>query len=78
MAETEDVALEITSELNRNREKIESAHSKVHQFTGMTDGATRIIQSMSQRDIRQKIVIYGLALIILGAIVFVIYYVSTH
>lgn len=31
--ETEDVALEITSELARNREKIESAHGKVTLLT---------------------------------------------
>jgi hypothetical protein len=30
VAETEDVALEITNELARNREKIQSAHSKVY------------------------------------------------
>lgn len=29
VGETEEVALEITSELAKNREKIESAHSKV-------------------------------------------------
>ena len=29
VAETEEVAIEITQELGRNREKIESAHNKV-------------------------------------------------
>lgn len=29
VAETEDVAMEITNELGRNREKIESSHNKV-------------------------------------------------
>ena len=37
VAETEEVGAEITSELARNREKIESAHSKVREFTGLTD-----------------------------------------
>lgn len=40
----------------------------------MTDSATRLISSMSRRDVQQKMVLYALALIILGAIAFVIYY----
>ncbi len=32
VAETEDVAMEITSELARNREKIESSHNKVNVY----------------------------------------------
>lgn len=32
VAETEEVGMEITSELARNREKIESARTKVHLF----------------------------------------------
>jgi hypothetical protein len=75
---TEEVALEITSELAKNREKIESAHSKVREFSGMTDSARRIIHSMNKREVQQKFVMGGLGLIILGAIVFVIYYATTH
>lgn len=43
----------------------------------MTDTATRLINSMSRRDVQQKLVLYALALIILGAIAFVIYYVTS-
>ena len=35
VAETEDVATEITDELGRNRSKIESSQSKVNEFTGI-------------------------------------------
>ena len=41
MAETEEIGMEITSELARNREKIQSAHAKVHEFGGVTDSGIR-------------------------------------
>jgi hypothetical protein len=44
----------------------------------MTDSARRIIHSMNKREVQQKFVMGGLALIILGAIAFVIYYATTH
>eukprot|EP00602_Paraphysomonas_sp_CaronLab_P006058 CAMPEP_0185018686 /NCGR_PEP_ID=MMETSP1103-20130426/1352_1 /TAXON_ID=36769 /ORGANISM="Paraphysomonas bandaiensis, Strain Caron Lab Isolate" /LENGTH=210 /DNA_ID=CAMNT_0027548593 /DNA_START=92 /DNA_END=724 /DNA_ORIENTATION=- len=74
VAETEDVALEITQELGRNREKIESAQGKVHEFAGMTDTARRLIHSMSKREVQQKFILVFIALILIGAIGFVIYY----
>lgn len=74
MAETEDVALEITEELGRNREKIQSARSKVLEVSGMTNTARRLVQSMSKRETQQKIMMYGLAFILLGAIIVVVYY----
>mmetsp|Transcript_14929 Transcript_14929/g.21308 ORF Transcript_14929/g.21308 Transcript_14929/m.21308 type:complete len:185 (+) Transcript_14929:1869-2423(+) len=49
MAETEDVAMEITSELERNREKIEISHQRVADVSGLTNQARRIIQSMQKR-----------------------------
>lgn len=55
-----------------------SVFSQVHEFSGMTDGARRILHSMSRRDVQQKMVLYGLAVIILGAIVFVIWYATSH
>lgn len=67
MAETEGVALEITEELGRHRETISSAHGRVRQVTGMTNRARRIVQSMSRREMQQKIILYGVA----GAIIFV-------
>lgn len=74
MAETEDVALEITEELGRNREKITSARSKVLEVSSMTNQARRLVHSMSKRETQQKIMMYGLAFILIGAIVVVIYY----
>mmetsp|Transcript_33318 Transcript_33318/g.60031 ORF Transcript_33318/g.60031 Transcript_33318/m.60031 type:complete len:233 (+) Transcript_33318:125-823(+) len=59
MAETESVALEITEELGRHRESISSAHGRVRQVTGMTNRARRIVQSMSRREVQQKLILYG-------------------
>ena len=61
MAETEGVALEITEELGRHRETISSAHGRVRQVTGMTNRARRIVQSMSRREVQQKLILYGVA-----------------
>ena len=61
MAETEGVALEITEELGRHRETITSAHGRVRQVTGMTNRARRIVQSMSRREVQQKLILYGVA-----------------
>ena len=61
MAETESVALEITEELGRHRETIQSAHGRVRQVTGLTNRARRIVQSMSRREVQQKLILYGVA-----------------
>lgn len=70
MAETESVALEITEELGRHRETIQSAHGRVRQVTGLTNRARRIVQSMSRREVQQKLILYGVAGVI--ALVFLI------
>jgi len=64
MAETEDVALEITSELGRNREKIQSAHGRVRDVSGLTNQARRIVQSMTRREVQQKLAMYVMTFLI--------------
>lgn len=76
--ETEGVAIEITEELARNREKIQSAHSKVHEFTGMTDTARRLIQSMSKREVQQKFLLVFIACVLIIAISVVIYFTTVQ
>jgi vesicle transport through interaction with t-SNAREs protein 1 len=39
MADTESLAMEITTELSRNRETMESAHGRVKQVSGLTNRA---------------------------------------
>ena len=73
MAETESVALEITEELGRHRETIGSAHGRVRQVTGMTNRARRIVQSMSRREVQQKLILYGVAGTIIIVFLMLIY-----
>mmetsp|Transcript_23694 Transcript_23694/g.50243 ORF Transcript_23694/g.50243 Transcript_23694/m.50243 type:complete len:237 (+) Transcript_23694:172-882(+) len=73
MAETENVALEITEELGRHRETIQSAHGRVRQVTGMTNRARRIVQSMSRREVQQKLILYGVGGTIIVVFLMLIY-----
>ena len=63
-----------SAQLGRNREKIQSARSKVLEVSSMTNQARRLVHSMSKRETQQKIMMYGLAFILIGAIVVVVYY----
>lgn len=76
VAETEEVGLEITAELKRNREKIESAQDRVREFGGVTDTARRLLSSMSKREVQQKFVIGFIGVVLFIAIVLVIYFAS--
>ena len=62
------------SELERNREKINSSRSKVHEFGGMTDTARRMLASMETRDTQQKMILGGLAVCLVIGLILVIYY----
>lgn len=72
MAETEDVALEITEELSRNREAIESANSRVRGVSSLTNRARRVLVSMQRREVQQKMVIYGLGFAMFIALLFML------
>jgi vesicle transport through interaction with t-SNAREs protein 1 len=61
LEETEQVALEIGTELGNNRDQIQSAHGRVRQVAGLTGRAKRIVQSMNQRAVQQKVILYGLS-----------------
>lgn len=74
--ETEDVGIEIASELKRNREKIESARSKATEFSGITDSARRILSSMQRRDVQQRFIIGFIAIVLIIAIGITIYFTS--
>ena len=73
VGETEVTALEITEELNRNREKIQGVHARVHAVMGLTDQARRVIHGMGKRELQQKILLWLVALIILGVAGGIIY-----
>eukprot|EP00522_Entomoneis_paludosa_P017725 CAMPEP_0172462090 /NCGR_PEP_ID=MMETSP1065-20121228/42737_1 /TAXON_ID=265537 /ORGANISM="Amphiprora paludosa, Strain CCMP125" /LENGTH=199 /DNA_ID=CAMNT_0013217643 /DNA_START=107 /DNA_END=703 /DNA_ORIENTATION=+ len=59
MQETEQVALEITEELGQNRETLMSAHGRVKEVTTLTGRARRILNTMTQRALQQKMVLYA-------------------
>jgi len=62
MQETEAVALEIQTELGQNREKLQSAHGRIREMGGLTGRARRILTSMNQRAVQQKMILYGVAI----------------
>ena len=72
MAETEDVALEITEELSRNRETIESAHSRVKGVSSLTNRARRVLVSMQRREVQQKMIVYGIGVAMFVAMLFLL------
>lgn len=72
MAETEDVALEITEELSRNRETIESASSRVRGVSSLTNRARRVLVSMQRREVQQKMIIYGIGIAMFIALLFLL------
>ena len=49
ISETENVALDITQELSRQRDTISSTNEHVDEVTSITDRAQRIVQSMTRR-----------------------------
>jgi predicted RND superfamily exporter protein len=73
MQETEQVALEITEELGNNREKLMSAHGRVKEVGGMTGRARRILYAMSQRQVQQKMIMYGVALALVLVFIILLY-----
>ncbi|DBA02418.1 TPA: hypothetical protein N0F65_007237, partial [Lagenidium giganteum] len=74
VAETEEVALAITDELGRNREKIAAAHSKVKSVNEMARRGDSIVGRMSARDKRQRTALMAAAGFIGIAILLVIYF----
>jgi vesicle transport through interaction with t-SNAREs protein 1 len=64
MADTEDVAMEITTELGRNRETLETAHGRVREVSGLTNRARRLLQNMNRRAVQQKLAMYTIAIVI--------------
>jgi vesicle transport through interaction with t-SNAREs 1 len=73
MQETEAVALEITEELGQNRERLSSAHGRIREVSGLTGRARRILVSMNQRAVQQKLIIYGVAVALLVGFLFMVY-----
>ncbi len=78
VADTEEVGMEITRELSANREKIQSSHAKVHEFSGITESSRRVISSIQKRETQQKLCMGFVGVAIITAIILTIYYVSKN
>ena len=74
MADTEQVALEITTELGRNRETMESAHGRIKQVSGLTNRARRLLQNMNRRRVQQKLALYTISVLIVLVVIFLLWH----
>jgi hypothetical protein len=72
MADTELIAMEINEELARNRETIESAHSRVRGVNSLSNHARRILVNMGRREVQQKMVVYGVGIILFLVLLFLL------
>jgi hypothetical protein len=73
MEETEVVALEITDELGQNREKLMSAHGRIREVSGLTGRAKRVLTSMNQRAMQQKMIMYGVGVALVVGFIALLY-----
>ena len=71
--ETEQVALEINDELVQNRQTLISSQNRIHQVSHMTNQAKQLLSSMSQRQVQQKMILYGIVTSLILAFFFLIY-----
>ena len=74
VAETEEVGIEITDELARNRERIQASRDRVSEFVSISDSARRMIGSMQRRELQTKVVIGFVFAVVLVCIVLTVYY----
>jgi hypothetical protein len=73
MADTEGIALEITSELSRNREVMETSHGRIKQVSGLTNRARRLLQNMNRRRVQQKMALYGISVAIVIVVIILLW-----
>jgi vesicle transport through interaction with t-SNAREs 1 len=73
--ETEQVALDITEELANNRETLMSAHGRVREVSTLTGRAQRVLSSMNQRQVQQKLLMYAITVGLVLAFFVLLYFV---
>jgi hypothetical protein len=78
VAETEEVGIEITEELARNRERIQASRDRVGEFLGLTDNARRMIGSMQRRAMQSRFFTTFIFVILTVAVILGIYYMVKH
>lgn len=73
IAETEDVAMGISEQLESNRSLIIGAHERVTATSGLMGGASQILRRMRQRETRRKVMLGGIIALLAIVIIFILY-----
>lgn len=71
--ETEQVAFEINDELVQNRQTLIRSQGHIHRVSQMTNQAKQVLSSMSQRQVQQKMILYGITITLIVAFFFLLY-----
>ena len=72
--DTEQVAVDISGELERNRETIGNIRGHIADTSGSLGAARGLISSMQKREVQQKAILTVVAAILIGAVGAVSYY----
>ncbi|KAK7249825.1 hypothetical protein SO694_00005163 [Aureococcus anophagefferens] len=76
--DTEQVAVDISGELERNRETIGNIRGHIADTSGSLGALARLISPMQKREVQQKAILTVVAAILIGAVGAVSYYPSTR
>lgn len=74
LADTENVALDITSELSRQRETIHGAHEKIRETGGILGTTARILRTLQRREMQRKALIWFVIALMVFVIIIIIYF----
>ena len=78
LAETEEVALGVMDELDRNRRTINSARNKASRTANMTDRARWLVRDMQRRNTKHKIFLCFVILVVFSLIGVIIWWLSSN
>jgi len=72
--DTEQVAIDIAGELQRNRETMTGIRGHISDTDGALGTARQLISSMQKREVQQKMILAFVAFVLVAAISAVFYY----
>mmetsp|Transcript_16642 Transcript_16642/g.18848 ORF Transcript_16642/g.18848 Transcript_16642/m.18848 type:complete len:223 (+) Transcript_16642:299-967(+) len=73
LAETEEIALDVTSNLASNRESILSSHERIRETGGFIGQGQRLLRRMQLRESRRKLVLTGVMVFLFLVFILIIY-----
>ena len=74
----QELGVSILQDLNRQRETIVHSRDTLHGADDNIARARRTLASMSRRVMTNKIIMFGIALLLIAAIILVVYYKFIH